>query len=310
MLRYYTKRSQGEGFQKTTRPQEYTSWIHGDAVTHDELDQLVRRYDLSPNIVRDVFDENELPRIEYSRKNHLYVFLRAPRLSRRGEVYTRPLLLIARDGIFLSLGHNDVFQPETIIAHETDQPVNPAQLTLLAIAAIITEYERLIQRAAQAIFDVSHRLKKHEVTNQDFLHFVTIEDNLNEHATNIEGMLALVCRLHDSNHHLFSLDDKEMLDDLALHLRQLAVSVASQRQSLVSIRSAHSTIANNNLNHRVGLLTAITVLITIPNVFFGMYGMNVALPFEGEPWAYTVIVAFTVILLFLIYMIARRFRMF
>ena len=57
-------------------------------------------------------------------------------------------------------------------------------------------------------------------------------------------------------------------------------------------------------------LTVLTVLIALPNVFYGMYGMNVPLPFEKEPWAYGAIVLFTVLLIFLVYSLAKRFRVF
>jgi len=78
----------------------------------------------------------------------------------------------------------------------------------------------------------------------------------------------------------------------------------------VSIRNAYSTIADNSLNIRIKKLTVLTVLITLPNVFFGMYGMNVLLPFQDSPWAYGVIVGFTGILILLVYVLAKRFRLF
>ena len=310
MLSFYAKRSEGEGFQRTTRPQEYTSWVHGSAITPEDINQLIQRYNLSANITRDVLDENELPRVEYSHSGNLYVFLRVPRISKRGEAYAQPLLMIAKDGRFFSLGYGSVFQPEDISQHETNRTVTPVQLLLLTFASVVNEYEKLVHRTSRSIMGISGRLKNHEVTNRDFLQFVTIEDNLNEYITNLDGMQVLARRLHDNSRQIFSAQDTEMIDDILLHIQQLSVSVASQRQSVTSIREAHSTIANNNLNHRVGLLTAITVLITIPNVFFGMYGMNVALPFAGEPWAYASIVVFTILLIFGVYLLARRFRMF
>jgi magnesium transporter len=57
-------------------------------------------------------------------------------------------------------------------------------------------------------------------------------------------------------------------------------------------------------------LTAITILLAIPNVFYGMYGMNITLPFQGEPWAYPVITSFTVLLILLVMFVAKRLRLF
>ena len=57
-------------------------------------------------------------------------------------------------------------------------------------------------------------------------------------------------------------------------------------------------------------LTVFTVLITLPNVFYGMYGMNIALPFANAPWAYAAIVGFTFVLILAVFMIAKKLRIF
>ncbi len=311
MLSYYTKRSGGEGFQKTATAREYTSWIHGDTVSQEEIDSLVERYDLSANIVRDVRDANELPRVEYGEKGHLYIFLRTPHISRSGEVTASPLLAIVRGRLFLTLAKGSSFKPEEITEKEyAHLAMTSTHLALLTIAAVVSEYEVLIHKTTQEIRDVSERLRVHDVTNKDFIHFVTIEDSLNEYATNLDGMQALAKHLRENHRKMFTANDEEMIDDIMLHIQQLSVAVASQRQSVKSIRDAYSTIANNSLNQRMKTLTVLTVLIALPNVFYGMYGMNVALPFADQPWAYSAVVLFTVVIIFVVYWLAKRFRIF
>jgi magnesium transporter len=78
----------------------------------------------------------------------------------------------------------------------------------------------------------------------------------------------------------------------------------------VSIRNAYGTIANNVLNQRMKTLTMLTLLIALPNVFYGMYGMNVDLPFQHEPWLYIVIVVFTLALILIVYWVAKRRHVF
>lgn len=100
MLTYYAKRSGGEGFQATAQPREYTSWVHGSAVTQAELSELVEQYGLAANIVRDVRDQDELPRIEYGDENSMYIFLRTPHINQQQEVRTTPLLVVAKKPSF------------------------------------------------------------------------------------------------------------------------------------------------------------------------------------------------------------------
>ena len=86
--------------------------------------------------------------------------------------------------------------------------------------------------------------------------------------------------------------------------------LSSHSQSVESIRNAYSTVANNALNQRMKTLTVFTVLIALPNVFYGMYGMNVVLPYADSSWAYAVIVSFTIILLLAVYLLGKRLRIF
>jgi Mg2+ and Co2+ transporter CorA len=41
-----------------------------------------------------------------------------------------------------------------------------------------------------------------------------------------------------------------------------------------------------------------------------MYGMNVPLPYQTEPWAYPAMMGVIVVVVFLIYLIAKRLRIF
>ena len=43
---------------------------------------------------------------------------------------------------------------------------------------------------------------------------------------------------------------------------------------------AFASVISNNLNVIMKVLTSITILLTIPNIFFSFYGMNVA----NLPW--------------------------
>lgn len=311
MLSYYTKHSKGEGFRKTTTAHEYTSWVHGSSVTEDELIKLSTAYGLSLNIMRDVRDAHELPRVEYGDKGYVYTFLRVPHMTKHGEIAASPLLMIIRGKLFLTLGYNGAFSPEEITEKDyAHLSLTSTHLALLTLAAVVADYEALIHHTSQVIHDVGRRLRTHEVSNKDFVHFVTIEDNLNECATNLDGMQVLGRHLRENHRRIFNAADEEMIDDTLLHIQQLLVAVASQRQSVTSIRDAYSTIANNALNQRMKTLTVLTVLIALPNVFYGMYGMNVALPFADQPWAYAVVVVFTIVVIFLVYILAKRFKIF
>jgi magnesium transporter len=305
MLTYYVKRSGVEGFSKVSSPPQENVWVQGEKVTESDLESLADRYKMDLNVLKDVLDMDELPRVEM-RDGGLYVFVRTVHLGKRGKVTTAPLLMALKDSVLVSLSPYDsaVSMTTSKVISETSDLTG---LLLGSFASVISEYEGLMQHTARHIKDTGHRLRSHEVTNDDFIRFVTVEDNLNEYHMNLSSMRVVAERLGDI---LKGSADSEAIEDILLYIRQLLVAIESHNQSIVSIRNAYSTIANNVLNQRMKTLTMLTLLIALPNVFYGMYGMNVALPFQDEPWTYGVIVLFTFTLIFIIYWLAKRFRVF
>lgn len=304
MLKYYVKRSRGETFDKVAQPPGSDVWIHGDLVDETDLTQLVELYGFNHNVLRDVLDKNELPRVE-QRNGDLYVFVRTVKRLKRGLVETTPVLLAVRGTAFInitttSLAEHSLLEPSNLV-----QPFDTTSLLLSTFAAIVSEYEQLMQRTARYIYDTGRRLRTHEVTNDDFVRFVTVEDNLNEYRMNLNSMLVVTERLQEV---LSKSADAEAVEDIRLYIRQLLVATDSYNQSITSIRNAYGTIANNVLNRRMKTLTVLTLMVALPNVFFGMYGMNVPLPYQAQAWAYPVIMLVSFLVVFIVYALAKRFK--
>lgn len=270
--------------------------------TEDDLHVLVHSYGMDGNILRDVLDSHELPRVEI-RDEAWYVFMRTPGKGKHGRIVTTPILLAGKGTVFASIstaqanGHHLTIPSNIIPTRHT------VSLLLGTFAGIVSEYEALMQHTARSIHDTGQRLRTHEVTNDDFIRFVTVEDNLNEYKMNLGGMLVVAERLKEV---IENLDDAEAIEDILLYIRQLLVAIDSYNQSIISIRNAYGTIANNTLNQRMKTLTVLTLLVALPNVFYGMYGMNITLPFQDEPWAYGAILVFTLLVILLVFVIARR----
>jgi len=218
---------------------------------------------------------------------------------------TTPVLLAVRGAVFInvtttSLAEHDPLEPSDLV-----RPFDTTSLLLSTFAAIVSEYEQLMQRTARYIFDTGRRLRTHEVTNDDSIRFVTVEDNLNEYRMNLNSMLVVTERLQEV---LRKSNDAEAVEDIKLYLRQLLVATDSYNQSITSIRNAYGTIANYVLNRRMKTLIVLTLMVTLPNVFFGMYGMNVPLPYQTAWWAYPVIMVVSVLVVFIVYALAKRYK--
>ncbi len=311
MIAYWAKRTPGEEFEQLRTPLENAGvWVSGTTLSDDELSSIIKSDDLNANIVYDVRDRGELPRVEYA-DDACYVFLRVPHITKTSHVVTLPMLCILKGDRFLTLSIGDGIEPETVAL--STLPITTEQtptLLLGTMAASIAAFEDVILHTARSITDTSNRLRTHEITNRDFIHFVTVEANLHHSRMNLDSTLAMAHRLEENKHDLLGNAEIEALDDIMLHIQQLLVTTQSHLETVNSIRNAYSTIANNSLNNRMKTLTVFTVLIALPNVFYGMFGMNVGLPFQDEKWAYSAIVGFTVFLLLLVYIVAKKMRVF
>jgi magnesium transporter len=64
----------------------------------------------------------------------------------------------------------------------------------------------------------------------------------------------------------------------------------------VNIREAYSTIMTNNLNRIIKLLTALTIVLTIPMVVSGFFGMNVPVPLSDSPYGFFAMIGVSVVI--------------
>ena len=65
-------------------------------------------------------------------------------------------------------------------------------------------------------------------------------------------------------------------------------------------RETYSSYIGNNMNITMKFLAAATILITVPNMIFGFYGMNILLPFQNKGFVTLAIITVIMIALMVI----------
>jgi magnesium transporter len=307
MLQFYVKKSFSEDPQPVKDAPADHGWAYGSEVTSHELDEIAEKYQLNRGILEDVLDHHELPRAEHT-DGALYIFIRSARIINGGNVKTTPFLAVLKGTMLITLCSQKYLIPKELFSQANIDMRSAKHLFLQIVGSVIREYSELVHESGNYVRSAERRLQVHEVTNKDFIKFVTVEGDLNEYKTNLSAIQVVLNRLHENRHNTFVDNDCEYIEDMALLVNQLLVSSDSHMQIIGSIRNAYTTISNNILNQRMKTLTLLTLLVALPNVFYGMFGMNVPLPFQGQPWAYAAITGFTLMLVILAYVIVRRMR--
>ena len=107
-------------------------------------------------------------------------------------------------------------------------------------------------------------------------------------------------------------EDQELLDD-AIVENQQAVEMTDIYRSIVDgTRQLMSTIFDNRLNNVMKILTSITLILAIPTVISGMYGMNVLtkyMPFAQTPFGFGIISGIVVAICLGLYVVLKRKKM-
>lgn len=289
MIKYFYRSLRGNKFHETDKPQR-GAWVYVESPTEAEIKDLAERFKLEPGYLTDAIDEDEMPRLEQEGKKS-YIFVRYAHAAKSGEIDTAPLLVIFTEEHVITVSPHslpvlDAFSRGKVASATTQR----AKLVLLILSQISDQYDMHINQTSRKIKAIRARLRNQGITNQDLIDFVTIEDELNEFLASLLPNNATLRRLLVGRHIPLFEEDQDIVEDLLLSNEQSIEAIRSNLRSIANIRDAYSAISSNNLNRIITLLTVATILIALPNVFFGMYGMNVPLPFEHTKWAFEAIV--------------------
>jgi magnesium transporter len=309
MIKYFYKSLRS---QELAELDEYKrgSWVYVEDPSEKELDIVVDKFGLERSIIEDALDENEMPRLEKEGEIS-YIFVRFVLKNDEGELITMPLLFIFGSELLMTvslvrLPALDMFMRGKIQFATTQR----AKLVLQILQQIGEHYDAYITATSKQIKLIRAHLKGHEIGNQDFIDFVTIEDELNEFLSALIPTNATLRRLMLGRYMPLFEEDQDIVEDLLLNNEQSVEACNSNMKSISNIREAYSSISANNLNRTIKVLTIATVMIAIPNLFYSMYGMNVDLPWQHEPWFFWVLLGFTITLVLAVANIARRRKIF
>lgn len=309
MIKYYYKSLRSTQVQEL---EEYKrgSWVYAEAPTPKEVEYLVEKFKIDKGQLEDSLDEDEMPRLE-KEDDKTYIFVRYAYKNAEAELVTVPLLFVFGDDIVMTISLVHLPCLDTFLGGKIEfATTQKAKLVLQILHEVVEQYDRYINSTSKQIKLIRSRLRGHEISNQDFVDFVLIEDELNEFLAALMPTNATLRRLLRGRYIPLFEEDQDLIEDLLLNNEQSIEACSSNIKSIVNIREAYSSISSNNLNRTMKILTGATVLITLPNVMFGMYGMNVGLPFQHQPWAFVFVIVTSLTICALTFGIGRAKRIF
>ncbi|MDN6208001.1 MAG: magnesium transporter CorA family protein, partial [Lactococcus sp.] len=110
-------------------------------------------------------------------------------------------------------------------------------------------------------------------------------------------------------HQIFRLlteTEKERLDDVLIETKQLSEMAQLSSQILQQLSGTYNNILNNNLNDTMKILTVLSILMTIPTIITGFFGMNMPLPLEHNVFGWGITLVMSAIVWGVLSVILRR----
>ena len=267
-------------------------WTHAVAPTEEELETLVKEYGLDEAILEDAQDFFEVPRMERE-GNALYCFTRYPFDEKAEDIDTAPILIVVGESFVLTVAQREVpfiksFFDGADSEGEAVYTTQKAKLFIQMMTALTRAYEYELVAMRKSVHRDRTRIRN--IRAREIERLVGYEHELNDTIAALIPTNLWLSQVTNGNYLQLFQEDVELMEDLTIDNRQLIDSTKSLLVTIQNIRSASEAIITQNLNTRVGILTALTILLTIPMVIASLYGMNVTLPLSEHPQAFWLVI--------------------
>jgi magnesium transporter len=287
-----------EIYHKTIRDSELNlidqftpgSWIFVEKPDEEELHRLTA-FGLDIGLLKDGIDPFEVPRMEVD-GDAIYVYTRVP--HQEGEIFTTtPVLVVLGADLFMIVSAAPLPIIRRMIEKGNDlQSTQKITMLIRVFSEIVSSYNGVLTDIRKRVRGVSSSLE--DISNREIAQLVSFENVMNDFLSALMPTGSIISNLLSGK--LFDLreEDHELVEDLFLGIGQLIELSKSTLKTVVNIREAYSTIMTNNLNRVIKILTALTIVLTIPMMISGFFGMNVAIPFAESPYGFWIIFAISI----------------
>jgi len=263
-------------------------WVDLTYPSEDELKTVAATLAVEPSFLRAALDEEETSRIE-SEDGQTVIIVDIPAVEQdaAGVVYsTLPMGIIVTQKhiITVCLKENAVvrdIQDGLVKGVQTQLRTRFILNILLQVAKRYLQYLKQIDK----IYNYMERQLYKSQRNKELIQLLDLEKSLVYFNTSLKANEVTLEKILRGRIVTLYEEDQDLLEDVLIEVRQ-AIEMANIYSSIISgMMDAFASVISNNLNVIMKVLTSITILLTIPNIVFSFYGMNVAgLPLDQFWW--------------------------
>ncbi len=290
-------------------------WISMTKPTVEESKFIAEKYDIDLADVRAALDDEESSRIEVE-DNYTLIIVDIPSIEIRNdrEAYTTiPLGIILVGSAIITVCADDTpvleaFVDKKVREFSTKKRMRFTYQILYRSCMTYQYYLRVMDRRRTLI---EQRIQE-ETEDADLIDLHELESNLVYFATSLRANGVVLDKLTRYSSIKQYPEDKELLDDVMVENKQAIEMTNIYRDIISGTRELMTTIINNRLNNVMKFLASITIVMAIPTIISGIYGMNVSgkwMPLSDTPYGFGIICGIILVICIIIALVLKKKKM-
>ncbi len=279
---------------------EKNCWINVLQPSAEEIVRLQDEFNVPQEIIQDILDVDERPRVEFDDDWSLIIF-RIPISSPGNGVpyFTVPLGIFMTNEITVTICsyENEVLpfiQPS--LYREKGQNLNDVLnfILKLFLRSAIT-YLRYLKQINQQTALIESDLEA-SVRNEELNKLLKMEKCLVYFITSLKANEIVLAKLRISKRATLSEINEDLLEDAYIENKQ-ALDMAQIYSNIQSgMMDTFASVISNNLNVVMKQLASISIILMIPTLVASLYGMNVPNFMENSVWAFPAVLGISGVL--------------
>ena len=287
----------------STLPADEHIWVQVTNPNEIEVHRLVDELKIPEDFVRSALDDEEGPRIdETDDSGYTLTIFDIPVIQREPDsdapYTTIPLSIIQKGNLTVTVCLQENFK-----FHEIKQGTLRSNILLDSkkiTYQFLLAFHNLYEIYLRAIDKTSTRIESKlmvETQNADtnLRELMRLKNALIYFASSLRQNIVVAEKLMNPKN--LTEDDVETLENIAVEIKQSFATCNLQRELMAETMSTYNNIIGNQLAERMRILTIVTIILAIPTLIAGIYGMNIKLPLDHLPqmWSFWLIVSVMVI---------------
>lgn len=288
MIQYFKKTNSQT--LEIDRP-EIGAWVNvSPPLKEEEFIELSENLEIPIEFLRDSLDIDERPRYEME-DNVRFIVIKTPAENNSfndSDAYyiTIPICIILTHNQIVTVNSFDNAAIKKFL--NSFQKRHPDKKNMM----VLKIFEKIVHNFMEFLKEINQRRNLYEQKlydsnrNEELLNLMRIQKSLVYFVTALRSNELVMMKLARTNFLGLNEEERELLEDLIVDTSQALEMANTYTTILSSTMDAFASIISNNLNNVMKRLTSITIILSLPILVTGIYGMNVDIPYQHTSHAF------------------------